>query len=283
MRNMRWKGYFEDVFHDPYDWNRDQYTPGEVARYLMLHPERDPAWREHVPALLAWIEETFGDTRRGWYGATGVREQRFWMHAASSHTARYASLLAMWHARGGGESFREEALRSFALASYLAREDGIVVFSIGDQDVWFSDGYFDYVPHFLDGMAALPEMAPADRDQLLSSSSVVSEIRYQPGRVAYRTFHADGEELLRLTFRPERVLLGGHPLAPLALPLREGGAAGYDFSPELGVLRIRRAQGHDVAIEAPAVATSGSPRRRVGPSPPLRETRLTRFLPAGGA
>lgn len=246
MRNMRWKGYFEDVFRDPRNWNRDQYTPGEVARYLMLHPELDPAWREHVPALLAWIKETLGDTRSKWYGATAVREQRIWMQVASSHTARYASLLAMWHARGGGGPAREEALRSFALATYLAREDGIVVFSIGDQDVWFSDGYFDYVPHFLDGMAALPELAPADQDHLLSSTSVITEIDYRPGRIRYRAFDAAGSEVLRLSFTPRRIRADGRELSPGS---GETSGPGWSLDPELRVLRIERRGQREVVIE----------------------------------
>lgn len=245
MTNQRWKGYFEDVIRDPANLNRDQYTPGELARYLMLRPDLDPQWRDHVPRLLAWIKKTFGDARPKWHGATAIREQRFCMQAAGSHTARYASLCAMWFARGGAPAFREEALRSFALATYLAREDGIVVFSIKDQDVWFSDGYFDYVPHFLDGMAALPEMAPAGQDHLLYSSSIVTEIHYLPRRISYRTFDPRGRELLRLSFPPSRVLLDGRPLPPL--PPGESGP-GYLFSPGLNLLQVLHA-GQEVVIE----------------------------------
>jgi len=246
MKDMRWKGYFEDVIRDPANLNRDQYTPGEVARYLMLHPELDPQWHEHVSSLLAWIKKSLGDTRAKWYGATAIREQRFCMQVAGSHTARYASLCAMWFARGGGDSFREEALRSFALASYLAQENGIVVFSIVDQDVWFSDGYFDYVPHFLDGMAAQPEMAPPDQDHLLSSTSIVTAITYQPGRISYRTFDPQGREVLRLTFTPGRVLLEGTPL-PQIEPGTDG--PGYFFSREFKTLRVFRSAGKEVVIE----------------------------------
>lgn len=246
LRNMKWKGYFEDVIRDPANLNRDQYTPGEVARYLMRHPELDPDWREHVPALLAWMRKTLGDTRPKWYGATAMREQRFCMQVASSHTARYASLCAMWFARGGGDFFREEALRSFALATYLAREDGVVIFSIADPDVWFSDGYFDYVPHFLDGMAALPEMAPPDQDHLLDSTGVITAIEYQPHRIAYRSFEDQGAETLRLAFAPSRVTADGVTLAPVE---NSSSGPGYSFSPEPKVLRVFRARGREVVIE----------------------------------
>jgi hypothetical protein len=217
--------------------NREQYTPGELARYLLFHPERDPQWHDDVPALLDWIRKTLGDTNPKWHGATGIREQYLWRQLSGSHTARYASLRALWSAAGGGEDSRIEALRSFALASYMARDDGIVIFSPCDDSVWFTDGYFDFVPHFLDGMAALPEMAPADQDHLLSSTSVITDITYTPGRIAYRTYHAEGAEILRLTFTPGSVT-------------GDGGELPHSFDPVLGVLRLTRRNAREVVISA---------------------------------
>ncbi len=237
MNNMQWKGYFEDVERDPLNLNREQYTPGEVARYLMRHPEFDPKWQEHVVSLLSWIKSTFGDQRPRWFGATGIREQLFWQQLSSSHTARYASLCAMWYAHSSDNRYREEALRSFAFASYFARHDGIVIFSICDQDVWFTDGYFDYVPHFIDGMAALPEMAPDDETHLLNSTSVITDIVYSAGKVSYRTFDQDGTEILKLNFVPVRVETDKGALRPL----RQGQMGpGYTYDPIDKVLCITR-------------------------------------------
>jgi hypothetical protein len=235
LTNGKWKGYFEDVPLDAADINREQYTPGELARYVLLHPERDPAWRDDVPVLLDWIRQHLGDTSPKWHDATGIREQYLWPQVSGSHTARYASLRALWSQAGGDEDSRLEALRSFALASYMARDDGVVIFSPCDDSVWFTDGYFDYVPHFLDGMAALPEMAPAGQDHLLSSTSIITNITYAPGRIAYRTYHPDGAETLRLTFTPDTVTGDG-----VALP--------HTFDPLLGVLHITRRKARDVEI-----------------------------------
>jgi hypothetical protein len=195
--------------------------------------------------LLAWIKKTLGDARAKWRGATAMREQRFCMQVASSHTARYASLCAMWHAAGGGPEYREEALRSFALATYLSRGDGIVIFSIADRDVWFSDGYFDYVPHFLDGMGALPEMAPPGEDHLLSSSSTITRIAYQPGRVSYTAFDPEGTEVLRLSFPPDRIEAGGKELK--LIPAGATGP-GYEFDPALRSVRVHRRGAAEVEI-----------------------------------
>jgi hypothetical protein len=247
MQSMTWKGYFEDVMIDGSNINREQYTPGEIARYLLQHPELDPDWQVHVSAILGWIKETLGDTDPKWHGATGIREQFLCMQLAGSHTARYGSLLALWHAAGGGdEAAREEALRTLALATYFAREDGIVRFSICDEDVWFTDGYFDFVPHLVDAMAGLPGLAPEGEDHILSSSSVVTQVSYEPRRVSYGTFHDEGEEVLRLSFVPSRIEGDGEAMTPLA----EGETGeGTIFDPALKVLRIVRTGTSFVVIE----------------------------------
>ena len=72
MRNNVWSNYFEDVDVQPNLDNYNQVIPMETAYYLMRHPEADPDWRTHVPALLAWVESTFGEPQ---FGATAIREQ----------------------------------------------------------------------------------------------------------------------------------------------------------------------------------------------------------------
>ncbi len=101
-----------------------------------------------------------------------------------SHTARFASVAARFAERTGDPTYRELARRSFNWASYMANEDGTVTVGVDRPDYynqcWFTDGYFDYVPHFIDGLAAMPELADAATDHMLSSTSVVQEISYQP-------------------------------------------------------------------------------------------------------
>ena len=109
-----------------------------------------------------------------------------------SHTARFANLSALYAEQTGDAVYREQAFRSYNWASYMAEENGTVTNGFDRPDYynqcWFTDGYFDFVPHFIDGMASLPEYAPADTDHLLRSSSVIQEISYQPYHISYRTF-----------------------------------------------------------------------------------------------
>jgi hypothetical protein len=72
-----------------------------------------------------------------------------------------------------------------------------------EQSLWFSDGYGDYIRHFMVGMGAVPEWVPQGEDHLVRSSSVVTEVWYETGSVRYRTFDPEGEEVLRLSFTPE--------------------------------------------------------------------------------
>ena len=44
-----------------------------------------------------------------------------------------------------------------------------------NDENWLTDGYGDYVRHFLRAMAAMPELAPSDEEHILSSTSVIGK------------------------------------------------------------------------------------------------------------
>src|SRR6202790_716828 len=56
MQNNVWVGYFEDVKASMENMN--QVIPLEFARYILLHPEKDPDWREHARKLIEWVKTT---------------------------------------------------------------------------------------------------------------------------------------------------------------------------------------------------------------------------------
>jgi hypothetical protein len=222
LQNNRWANYFEDVFTIRNTSNVTQYNAGELARYLLEHPERDPEWRTHVARLIAWIEHTFGgDTARErgvQWGATAISEQAEYMYKMGSHTARFAAVLALWAEKTGDAAGREKAYRSFNWASYMSDERGIVRVGPVEGSLWFSDGYADYLRHFHVGLGAQPPWAPPDEDHLLRSSSVVMSITYAPGEIRYRSVDRIGSDVIRLRTRaqPPTVLFDGVavPLGP---------------------------------------------------------------------
>ena len=252
MQNDAWSGYFEDIpiQQNPED-NPNQYTALETAKYLLLHPELDPDWREDTDHILHWVVDTFGgdaNNERGTqFGATVISEQRADMAKMGSHTARYAAVAAMYFDRTGDREAKETAFRSFNWATYACNDKGIVV--VGEdpkEGYWFSDGYGDYIRQFLAGMAAVPEWAPPGEDHLLRATSVVTSISYGTRDVRYATFDAAGREVLRLRARPVAVTSGGSPLAER----RDLASDGFAVAPVAGggfVVRVRHSA-KDVVI-----------------------------------
>jgi hypothetical protein len=102
-----------------------------------------------------------------------------------------------------------------------------------------SDGYGDYIRHFMVGLGAVPAWAPPGEDHVLRSSSVVTAAEYKAHQVRYRTFDADGEEVLRLSFTPRHVTTELGTLEPGTSPPTAAGA-GWTFDAGSGVLRVRR-------------------------------------------
>jgi hypothetical protein len=124
-----------------------------------------------------------------------------------------------------------------------------------EQGWWFSDGYGDYIRHFLVAMGAVPEWAPRRENHLVRSSSIVTAVEYGPHRLAWSTFDRDATETLRLVSRPTGVAAGGSPLTAredlagegfVVRPLASGGV----------VLRVRhRSPGAVVVSMAPAAGS----------------------------
>jgi len=245
VKNNRWSGYYEDMVTNFNNIN--QQNPMETARFMLRHPEMDADCKRHVPALLAFVKDRFGKTKR--YGATSIKEQDICFQEMSSHTARYASIAAAWFGVTNDPSFRVEALGSFALATYSfcnnsSKGQAAVNFTgIGYNHPWFTDSYFDYMSHILDGMAELPEMAPADADHIIGTDATVNKVIYQSGRIEYSTFEAHGNETLRLTFKPAGITADGNDLAPAAWTFGE-----WHGTP--GVLRIHRETARKIVISA---------------------------------
>jgi hypothetical protein len=247
LKNNGWKGHFEDIRLDPTNENRDQLSPLETARYLIQNQDQFPNWKETVKGLIDWVKDTLGAAP--FFGSIPIHEQKYCYFPMGSHTARFANLSALYAEQTGDAVYREQAFRSFNWASYMAEENGTVTNGFDRPDYynqcWFTDGYFDFVPHFIDGMASLPEYAPSDTDHLLRSSSVIQEISYQPYHISYRTFDADSMQKLRLTFRPLRILADGQLLQQQQkLELHPG----WTFDPSLNVV-IVKSDAHEVIIE----------------------------------
>ncbi len=228
MKNDAWSGYFEDIAikRDPKE-NPNQYAPLQTAKYLLEHPELDPDVDAHVEHLLDYAARTFAvDTGNGekgvQFGAEVLSEQGADMWKMGSHTARFGALQALWFERTGNAIAKERAVRSLGWATYLTDRDGIVAAAIQrSEGYWFSDGYGDYLRHFVTAMGAVPEWSGA-RPRLVRTSSVVRAIRYGEGHIAYDTFDAHATDVLQLPASPASVTVDGKPVEFTVTPSGSG-------------------------------------------------------------
>jgi len=236
IQNQVWTQYFEDVLIYPdYRTNRNQYSALETARYLLQHPEKDPEALLHAGRILDWVSSFFardsvtmaGLPEKGLqWGAEVLSEQVNDMDKMSSHTARYASVRALWYEVTGDPDSKERAFRSFNWATYSSRQDGLVKTSLDEgTGYWFSDGYGDHMRHFQRGIASVPEWAPPNASLLLGSTSVVRSIHYGDRQIGYLTFDKAAREVLRLRDAPTAVRAGGKLL--LRLNGLKGRTQGY--------------------------------------------------------
>jgi hypothetical protein len=86
-------------------------------------------------------------------------------------------------------------------------------------------------------MANLPETAPYFSDHLLSSTSIVQEIKYSPLLIKYKTYDHHANDLLRLTFIPQSVKCNGHILTEVKDTTQD---LGWSFDFEHKLLHISR-------------------------------------------
>ena len=258
MRNHNWQGYFEDIpIHKNPSENPNQYSALETIKYLIANPALDHNWRTHARDQLAWVSREFGADYSGrfgveagiQFGAEVISEQRDDMAKMASHTARFAATLALYSEATGDVLTRERAHRSLNWATYACSETGVVkVGTNDDEGYWFSDGYGDYMRHFLNAMGAVPQWAP-HQNHLLRSTTTVRMIDYEtPGSIRYETFDAWATDVFRLTARPLAIWAGATPLTSRSDLRLEG----YTVAPLASggwVVRIRHEQSNELTIK----------------------------------
>ena len=113
-------------------------------------------------------------------------------------------------------------------------------------EIWWTDGYGDYIRHFLRAMAADPQLAPPNSNHLLRTSSVIKEISYQPAAINYLTFDNSSEEIFRLKSKPKKVEADGKSLKEISVNI----SGGWSWQPlrSGGVLKLKHLKGSKISI-----------------------------------
>ena len=250
LANNVWVGYFEDTVASMENMN--QVIPLEFARYVLLHPDKDPDWREHARKLIEWVKTTPKWPKFIVHGATITTEQGNGKEyccndpgqCCDSHTSRLAAVEALYYAKTGDVAYRDEAYRSYNWVTYFQGLSSAAHAPFTGQ-WWFTDQYADGPRRMMDAFWAVPEWAPAKESHLLGSSSVVTRIRYGKGALTYSTFDPESDDVLRLDFAPQFVTADGRPLQPR----NDLSAPGYTFDDTTRVLRIRHEGARNIDIQ----------------------------------
>jgi hypothetical protein len=84
MTTFVWNAYFENIPNDPGMTNHFQITLIEIARYLLLHPEKDRNISTDIPSLIPLVANAFKTE-----GIDAIKEQTWCYDPMFSHTARF--------------------------------------------------------------------------------------------------------------------------------------------------------------------------------------------------
>lgn len=218
LKTNKWGPFFEDI---P-GWSDTQINAVTFAQFMMNHQEYFPDWKTEVQGIFSWVYQTLGNKEWEKYGVVVVNEQTAYQTPGNSHSSRQASAELQYDALTGEKSQVTNAVRTLNWATYMVDDDGKNCYP--RDEVWMTDGYGDYVRHYLRAMAFLPELAPTDQNHLLSSTSVIQLMEYplalnkffgsgvpddkmKNTLVNYRTFDEKSTEVFKMVKKPADVLV----------------------------------------------------------------------------
>jgi hypothetical protein len=240
LKTNKWGPFFEDIS----GWSNTQTNAVTFAMFIMLNRDLFPGWEEAVKGIFDWTYRELGNEEYSRYGVTVMNEQTVYRVPGNSHSSRQASM-ELWYTKLSGDTtFRTNAIRTLNWATYTVDWDGKNRYI--RNDVWLTDGYGDYVRHYLRAMAAMPALAPSHKNKLLKSSSVIRHVAYAPGNIDYETFDPASVEIVRLTGKPLRIIAAGEALPEADEP----GTDNWTWTPldKGGVLRIQHENANEITI-----------------------------------
>jgi hypothetical protein len=238
LKTNKWGPFFEDV---P-GWSDTQINAITFAMFILQNPDLFPEWQKDVKGIIAWTYKELGNNDYRKYKVEVMNEQTAYRVPGNSHSSRQASVELMYTKLSGDTTYKANAIRTLNWATYTVANDGRNRYI--HDDIWLTDGYGDYVRHFLRAMAAFPELAPSDKNRFLSSTSVVTKIKYGPEAIVYSTYD-QATDILRLKQKPVKITCDGNELKESTDEKSEG----YSWKPLAtgGVLKIKH-EGEKISI-----------------------------------
>ena len=257
LKTNKWGPFFEDIE----GWSDTQINAMTFARYMMENPAQFPNWKTEVNGIFNWVYEKLGNKQWEKYGVIVVNEQTAYQTPGNSHSSRQAADELLYASLSGDNTRTENAIRILNWATYMMDTDGKNNYP--RDEVWFTDGYGDYVRHYLRAMAAKPELAPTDENHILHTSAILNLVNYAGNlnktlgndvppadldKVAlyYVSTEKMGTETIRLTAKPSKILVEKKEIKEIQSLDKEGFT--WTAMKKGGLLKVRHEAGTEVVI-----------------------------------
>jgi hypothetical protein len=226
----------------------------------MEHREYFSDWKKDVLKIIEWVHANFSNDKWRKYGVIVTNEQTVYPVPGNGHSSRQAADEILYTSLSGDSTLFKNAVRELNWATYMVDFDGKNRFP--QDEPWLTDGYGDYVRHYLRAMDAIPALTAPGEDHIISSSSVIQQADYE-GHIKkfiyldfdnadssevvlfYRTFDTAGTEKIRLRKKPSAIRLDNQPLHETA---NGQGFTWTPMKPPGGLLVIRRQNGRKVLL-----------------------------------
>ncbi|MCK4345033.1 MAG: hypothetical protein KAX05_07075 [Bacteroidales bacterium] len=251
LKTNKWGPFFEDI----HGWSDTQINAVTFAQYIMENRELFPDWQSQARGILDWVYQRLGNREWEQYGVIVVNEQTAYEVPGNSHSSRQASMELLYAKLTGDNTWKDNAIRQLNWATYMVDVDGKNRYP--RNQIWMTDGYGDYIRHYLRAMAYEPELSPDNAIHILSTTSVIKNIEYamQPVNsdensenilIFYQTYDISSEESIRLMAKPGKVLADKKTLNEVNSLDGEG----WIWKPlkKGGVLTIRHKDGSKITV-----------------------------------
>jgi len=232
----KWCNFFED--HGGDENNPTQINALETVRYLLeKKSEADQDWFSLAGKIINQVSGRWSVTSLEKDGYVSIGEQEVDLTPYNSHSARYGSILAMFAESGADIAYKDTAYHSLCYSLYSVEDDGYTNTYFSEGGVaWTTDSFGDFLFHYLEAIAAIPEWA-ASRNYVLKSTSTITKVSYtNKSRVTYSTFDDFGIDKLKLIKKPFSVRVDGANIKS------------YSWNSADNVLLIDRSTGKNVEI-----------------------------------
>jgi hypothetical protein len=256
LNSNRWGPFFEDINR----FSDTQINAITFAQFMMNHQEYFPEWKSKVKNIFDWVYQELGNKIWEKYGVIAINEQTAYKVPGNSHTSRQASAELQYAKLTGDTSRIQHATLQLNWATYMVDLDGKNRYP--KDEAWLTDGYGDYVRHYLRSMEYYPELAPSGQNHLISSTSEIELMEYNPIEnryimkyipeellgntlIHYRTFDDQSVEKFKLVEKPSSVYLN---LKIITENKENENGWTWEKLSRGGLLTVRHVSGNDIII-----------------------------------